>query len=332
MKTLITGDLHLAENPRDEYRLQWFEILPELAREHEADRVIIVGDITEVKDAHRARLVNRIVDGFKALADVSHVYVLKGNHDYLAEDVPFFRFLQHLPRVRWINEPTRIKLRGLGACLFLPHARSPEDWGDHLRDSYDYFFCHQTFNGARLDNGRAAEGGAFSPDLFHGEGFRVISGDVHAPQKVGPIIYVGAPYAVDFGDDYAPRVLLLEGKAMRSIPARGPQKRLIEAESMAGLMAREGEVRRGDIIKVRAVLEEGESSRAVARQRIREWADHVGAHLAVLQVVAPDAPASASKARAPLRADDELVRAHAKKMGKGKATIAAGIKIMEEVR
>ena len=59
------------------------------------------------------------------------------------------------------------------------------------------------------------------------KGAKVYSGDIHTPQKAGPVTYVGAPYLVDFGDDYAPRVIVLDGNKEISVPVPGPQKRLI---------------------------------------------------------------------------------------------------------
>lgn len=331
MKTFVTADLHLSDNPRDAYRLRWFERLPELAKSLGAKRVLVLGDITEAKDGHRAGLVNAVVDGFAALAEVAIVYVLCGNHDYVAQDVPFYRFLRHLRRVRWINSPTPLKLSGLGECLFLPHARAPDDWVDHMHDSYDWFFCHQTFNGADL-GGRKAEGGGFDPGLFRGRGgtFRVVAGDVHVPQTVGPVTYVGAPYAVDFGDRYAPRVLLLEeGKVPRSIPTEGPQKRLIVLRDRD----RYPDVAPGDIVKLRVCPARGnETPRAEWRAQARRWADAAGVELHSVQVVAPAAePGAIAAARSrSRRSDEDLVRAYAKKMGKGRATAAAGLKIVEE--
>lgn len=330
-QTLATADLHLTDNPRDAYRLRWFEGLPALAKKHGAGRVLVLGDITEAKDGHRAGLVNAIVDGFAALAEVARVYVLRGNHDYLAEDVPFYRFLRHLPRVRWINEPTPLKLAGLGDCLFLPHTRSPDDWVDQMFDSYDWFFCHQTFNRADL-GGRAASGGAFNAELFTGKNFRVVSGDVHAPQEVGPVTYVGTPYTVDFGDDYEPRVLLLSGQKMRSIPCGGAQKQLVgAAATRAGkIMFDANGIEAGDIIKVRVALDRSDISRAEARQEIRKWADARGVHLHAIEVI-KTLPARAARPDLARASDADLVRAYAKKMRKGNTTVAAGLKIVEEV-
>ncbi len=86
----------------------------------------------------------------------------------------------------------------------------------------------------------------------------MISGDVHVPQTIGPVTYVGAPYTVDFGDIYEPRVLEIgltpsNKLQMQSIPCTGMQKRLIVGKSMQDVagIALKNEYQPGDILKVR---------------------------------------------------------------------------------
>lgn len=331
-RTLTTGDLHLSANPRDAYRFVFLEkTLPGLVREHMVERVIILGDLTEAKDGHGAELTNRLVDGIAALTTGGVVvYILKANHDYLAEDVPFFRFLRHVPRVRWINSPTRLRLRGLGACWFLPHSpRWSDEWAELDLSDTDWFFCHQTFGGANLDHGHKAVGGA--PPFTRKAGDQVISGDVHVPQQLGAITYVGAPYTIDFGDSYEPRVLLLEGDNMHSIPVEGPQKRLVVLRNRAD---RYPNVQPGDVVKVRIEPPPGnEVPKAEWRAQVRRWADAAGVQLYATEVIAPKASSVAKSANRTRdrSSDDGLVRAYAKRMKRGKATIAAGLKLMGEV-
>lgn len=254
--------------------------------------------------------------------------------------MPFFRYMRHLPRVRWINEPTRLKLRGLGDCLFLPHTKNPEEeWRAWLGDRraahapprrHDWYFCHQAFHGAVSESGQKLAG---VPRNIFPRGAHVVSGDVHKPQDW----YVGAPYLIDFGDDYEPRVLLLDGGKMRSVPVPGPQKRLV---SIVGefderdLRAHQKifrVIRPGDVVKVRVELPAAtKASRADVRACVREWAVSEGVQLYGPEIVAPKAlPERAARDRH-RATDEELVRGYAKKMGQGKVAVAAGLKIMEE--
>lgn len=331
MTTLVTADAHFSANPRDAYRFRFLEeTLPALMAEHGAQRLLVLGDLTEQKDGHGPGLVNRIVDGFAALAESADVYLLKGNHDYLAEDVPFFRYMGHLPRTHWINDPEEMRLRGLGRCLFLPHTRDLGDWADWvlLAKKYDWYFCHQTFGGADLGHGHRADG-AQDPRATFGKNARVVSGDVHVPQELGPVTYIGSPYTIDFGDDFEPRVLVLDREEMRSVPVPGPQKRLVTIRSRTDAYPNVGP---GDIVKLRIEVPAGnETSRAEWRAQAYRWAEAAGVQLYTVQVVTPTTrPGEKAAATRRQRTDEELVRAYAKKLGKGKTTVAAGMKIVEE--
>jgi hypothetical protein len=342
MTTLVTADLHLSDNPRDAYRLDWLARLPAVLEEHDATRLLILGDLTENKDRHSARLVNDIVDHVAALSELVDVVVLKGNHDYVNEEVPFYRFLDHIPRVRWINEPTDIKLRGLGRCLFVPHTGDHEYWsGERIRGPHDWYFCHQTFEGADVGHGHRMTG---TPRDIFLRGARVISGDVHVPQKLGPITYVGAPYAVDFGDEYDPRVLLLDENEMTSLPCTGPQKRLVKvggADPVAALTLGDDhplgallwKLVPGDVVKVRVDLPEGAIvSRTQVRAAVREWGDATGVIVHTVQIVASTpARTAAAKEEHGRRTDEELMQVYVAGRGAGGATLKAGLKLTEGV-
>ena len=100
---IITSDLHLTDRARDEYRWELFPWLIELVEETGSDEVLILGDLTDAKNNHSAELVNRMVKELTNLP--AHVYVLKGNHDYVDPDQPFFGFLNEIPGVRFVTHP-----------------------------------------------------------------------------------------------------------------------------------------------------------------------------------------------------------------------------------
>lgn len=337
MTTIATGDTHFSANQRDEYRWLFLEkTLPAIIERERASRVVILGDLTDQKEGHGARLVNRLVDAVAALAEEVEVIVLKGNHDYRSEDVPFFRFLSHLPNVSWVNEPEVLDLEGLGQCLLLPHTASPggHDWHMWADKKVDWYFCHQTFGGADFGGGHKAEGRG--PAAFFPRGARVLSGDVHVPQQLGPVTYVGAPYTINFGDDYEPRVAVLSGTKMRFAPVPGPQKRLVRmvfnAKPSPMFLSPHGGTP-GDVVKIRADLpESSDLSRADIRRQAREWTDAEGVHLHEVQILAPaESRASPALRERSRPADADLVKQYAKKHGADKVTLAAGMKITEEV-
>ncbi len=211
LPAIIISDPHFTASPNDEYR---WGLWPWLANELDTERaktLLILGDLTDAKDYHPAELVNRLTAAIASMP-VEEVIILAGNHDWLKQGGVFFKFLQHLqkPRVRVITEPAE----DLGAdddptCMFLPYTKSPaRDWKDRDFSHYNYLFLHQTAPGSIASNGQRMDGEELPP-LNAG---KVYSGDIHVPQEVGVIEYVGSPYHVHFGDHFKPRCIVLDRK------------------------------------------------------------------------------------------------------------------------
>lgn len=206
MKDLVVGDIHLSANPRDEYRHRFQKWLRETARTIKPDRIILLGDLTEEKDRHPAVLVNRVVDHVFKLARIAPVVCLAGNHDYKEEGRAFFKFLHRIPNTTWIGEPTVID-----KCLFLPHTPNyKRDWDGIDFQDHACIYLHNTFNRADLGNG--IEAGDGIPSRIIPKQALALCGDVHVPQETKPIVYVGAPYTVDFGDSYKSSIILRTGQ------------------------------------------------------------------------------------------------------------------------
>lgn len=259
-KTLLTADLHLSDNTRDAYRWEIFPWLIKQIELHKIERAILLGDITEYKDGHSAYLVNRIVDTLVELGGYCDVVILRGNHDGLTPDCPFFKFTGELKHITWISSPLRI-----GRELFLPHTDNyKQDWANINFDA-DTFFCHQTFIGAAAESGSQLAG---VPLDIIPPNIRVFSGDIHKPQQLGSVTYVGAPYTIRFGDDYDPRIIILQGKKATSIPVPGVRKRLLNITSPAQL--KPDVANPGDLVKVRVHLDTTKDSWDIWRAEIAD--------------------------------------------------------------
>ncbi|KKN90067.1 hypothetical protein LCGC14_0231800 [marine sediment metagenome] len=207
---LITGDLHLSSRARDDYRFELFPWLLKQCDKLNASTIILLGDLTDEKDKHSSYLVNRIMREICSLTDKEiNLFLLKGNHDYVDQDNPFFRFVSSVPRVRFINKPEFHDLEYEELGWFLPHTSCPEeDWKDLDFENVEYVFLHQTISGAIASNGKQLEG--TSEDIFKGVKSKIYSGDIHVPQKIGKIEYVGSPYQIRFGDNFEPRVIHID--------------------------------------------------------------------------------------------------------------------------
>jgi DNA repair exonuclease SbcCD nuclease subunit len=208
----VTADTHWNDNPRDESR---WALLDWLANDVIADELIILGDLTVAKNNHPARMVNRLVDNFLRLSlGYKKIYILKGNHDYVDPNCPFFGFLADTKdNITFITEPIDLNLT-IGDWLFMP---AGTDWQEHQFKLFKKnIFAHATFDGAISETGYQLTG--VNPNIVRETQATVISGDVHKPQTLsrGAIEYVGAPYHIHFGDDYEPRILLLQNDGTRS--------------------------------------------------------------------------------------------------------------------
>jgi len=203
---VITSDWHLTANPRDEYRWALFDYL--LATFPREDKLLILGDLTDAKDRHPASLVNRVAHNMKELArHFESVVVLRGNHDCTDPNNPFFNFFNwYADNLYMYSKPT---FDSGDEIMYLPHERDPvsawneEVWG--MVNGARYVMLHQTFDGAKASNGTQLEG--ISPKLFSETEAKCFSGDIHVPQRIGPITYVGSPYHVHFGDKFIPRII-----------------------------------------------------------------------------------------------------------------------------
>jgi len=212
MKLIVTSDLHLTDKPEDEYRFDFIKYLTNMIIKRKIDYLFILGDLTDEKDRHSAKLTNRIVSNFFCIADNCNIVILKGNHDYYTPEWPFFYFLQEHENIDFIsNSPIHIKIDENTNCLALPHTRTPEtDWKDLDTSKADYVFLHQTIEGSQSSNGFKLNGLSlnFLKTKYH-NGQKWFSGDVHVPQKRGFVEYVGSPYHVHFGDNFKARHILI---------------------------------------------------------------------------------------------------------------------------
>ena len=334
MSILITADLHWTDNVRDAYRHGIVKRLCNLIRKHHVEMLLILGDLTEAKEGHSAELVNEITDHVHELSLLCDVIILQGNHDYKGNpDHPFFAFLSHIPHVRWIRVPTLgVHLHDLTEgvqpvlekAIFLPHTSNyGRDWKD-LDLNQDWIFAHNTFAGADGGNGRKLSG---IPTSVFPKRARVIAGDVHIPQER----YVGSPYTVDFGDDFEPRVLMIQGKKVTSIPIGGPQKRLVEVYSPTELLKQKG-LNEGDILKVKMHIASGEYDRWPEYQdKIRKWGEARGFIVHMTQpIIAGKGQPSRKKTNVTTKSDEELLKAYAKSRRVDERTLQTGLTLLRK--
>ena len=253
LPALITSDWHLVESPSAEYRWGIFPWLAKMIKEHHVRTLLILGDLTDAKDNHSAELVNRIVAGINSLP-IDSIRILAGNHDWLKRGQEYFRFLNLLPKVTFITKPWEDDETHGPLAYFLPYSKDPvKEWADMDFSHYDYLFLHQTVAGAVSSNGQKMDGEKL-PAL---NALRVISGDIHVPQQVKNLTYVGSPYHVHFGDDFKPRCILIgKDRAESSLHFKTIKRVAARVASLQALYRLD--LTGGDQIKLSISLDESE--------------------------------------------------------------------------
>jgi len=206
MKLLLVADLHLTDKIEDNYRWRIFSFIKKLYDKNKVDIIIILGDLTEEKDNHSSILTNKI---YNEIQELDWCIILKGNHDYINEKEPFFRFLGEGDKNNKINYISKINNYDYEDFLFLPHSQNPvEEWKDIDLNKYKYIFMHQPIIGSIGMSGFDMKKGLPS-NYFKNYKGKVYSGDIHKRQGV----YVGSPYPINFGDSNDGGVTILDTKS-----------------------------------------------------------------------------------------------------------------------
>lgn len=330
LPALLCSDLHLTANPRDEYRWGLFKWLAATCATEEVKTLLILGDLTDAKDYHPSSLTNRLVDNVAMLSWLGvDIWILLGNHDYLRKGHAYFAFLSHLPNVHFVTTMTEIEDTGKGhSAVMLPHTKDPiGEWAGLDFTHYDLLFMHQTVDGAIADNGQVMRGEKM-PWL---QARKIWSGDIHVPQVIGAVEYVGSPYPIHFGDSFTPRCVLLDRRGRPSdlhFPCLSRHMlRFLPGDESALQYVKPGD-------QVKAVIELAPSERHEWRRvqrEVRERLEAAGADIHDLRLAASLLPEGA--AEAPNRAlealsDDEALLAFVEARELGGDAYEAGLETM----
>lgn len=216
MRYLWVGDPHVQPHDLvDAHALA--NLIFDTGEQKECDALILAGDLYDTHAIIHAEVQLFWHDFFVRAKDVfEEVVVIKGNHD--APGVAGTRATALLAHVNQamcvISEPLLFKA---DRVLFCPYQAEPRqllmDAMNHAGQA-DILFCHQTFDGARYDNGVYAPK-ELDPELFPQR--LIVSGHLHTPQEFGKVWYPGAPRWRHLGDANVARaiwVLDIQGGAI----------------------------------------------------------------------------------------------------------------------
>lgn len=332
-KILLTGDVHVAEGTKNEYRWTALEDLATDAAKYDADLILVAGDLTDKKDGHSSTLVNRTVEAFRKMP--VPVIVLKGNHDYVEPTQPYFGFLQE-DWCRFIIEPEILEVGDL-KILMLPHTRTPaQDWLEFVKAEVDVVVAHQTFHGAStgVQTLKGISSKWFSqhmermPDV-------ILSGDVHPPQKIGDVTYIGAPHPVNFGESHRYRFMLLESTpdsiGVKSV-WREPIKlatRIVQVDGAAE--ASFVRLNPGDMVKITVELNSDDLIRwDEIRQALQSYSNQCGVHIQGLRAHVTDVSTTEVGEVSALEDEspEDILRMYADGMGMGQVMQDIGLALL----
>lgn len=244
---LLFSDPHFTANPIEEYRWSVFAKLLMAAETFQISDIVCLGDVVDSKDRHSSVLVNKLIEEFSYLQSHSraNIIILSGNHEKPLNGPYYWQFLDKLG-IRYITKPEIYK-----DIWLLPFSSQPiEDWKELNLASAKAIFMHQTGQGATVENEREL----ISNNLpIFPRGVAVFSGDVHRPQTVGGITYIGAPHPVRFGETWDNRAITVinnDFKNFKSLALNSIKKDVLDIRSASDLDYLK-DYAEGDQVKIR---------------------------------------------------------------------------------
>lgn len=277
MLAIIISDLHLTDSPVEQYRWDVFDWAEAALKEHKANTLFILGDIFDRKDRHPSSIVNKLAAILNKIAATYPIYVLKGNHDYLNPSDPFLAFLDLFPHIIWIDDPTSLTFENK-KTLWLPHNKNPTTYWSEITTSskFDMVFMHQSVIGCKTSNAYEMNCGLDLAWLEERVQCPIISGDIHVPQTIRSLTYVGTQHPVSFGDDYECRALLLNFKNLKvtSLPISTIHRHSISISNVEELqqLYEDKILNKGDHAKIRIVLSAANLSEwSTLKIKVTDW-------------------------------------------------------------
>jgi DNA repair exonuclease SbcCD nuclease subunit len=281
---LLTGDWHLTDVVLEAYRWDIFKTVTDIALRHGVTRIAICGDGLDRKDRHSKELVNAFTDYLeKLIRDTgAPVDILAGNHDLPVAGIPYWTFLNKIANIRYITKP----IIDNGVFL-LPFSYNPlEEWRSLSLASAKMILMHQTVAGSLIENDRKIEKDS-NPMPILPRGVPIYSGDIHRPQTVGGIEYIGVPHPVKFSETWPNRVLIVteaSGYKFADVWLDSTKRAILDVTNTDELQR--VNFNAGDQVRVRYKLS---SQRMTTwpeeEKRIRDWALDNGVELASVEAV-----------------------------------------------
>lgn len=328
MNLILTADTHFTDKPIDDYRWNLFPFLSEQIKKYDVQHLYILGDLVDVKDRFTGDFINFLVDRFTELRKIVEIYILAGNHDKPLYEPYFWEFLNKAG-IRYLTKPD-----GVYGILLLPFSNNAVDeWKEWLRDyPAKSIFMHQTVEGAVVEDGRHIPSNPYPlPKLP--DNIPIFSGDVHRPQEISNLVYVGAPYPVRFSENWNTRVILIKDDDFKnpiSIPVPTIRRAILDISSYNEI----GHYffKPGDQLKIRYQLNANDLGLYPEEEtRIKNWAQQNGIMLVSLEPsLVGEGIKSETAEKLDLMPAEDVMKAFAKQENLSEDVIKVGVEILNE--
>lgn len=246
MRILFVGDPHVTVDELSDSRQMIYRVIQAAKQIEKLDLICLLGDQHHNHSLLRVEVVHFWRDALASLdLAVPHnrwnpkVAMLVGNHDRPHDHAYEGHGLLYKDQCLVVDRATAID-----SVLFVPWmpndkfieaVRSPVSTAG-IRPRT--LVCHQTFNGAKYENGFYAPDGVDTSVVSHFE--KVISGHIHKPQSFANIEYVGAPRWRTMSDANQSRHLMFydtETGAVEYFPMEGFCKAIYVHDDIEGVDA-----------------------------------------------------------------------------------------------
>jgi DNA repair exonuclease SbcCD nuclease subunit len=187
-KYLVIGDPHAVVEELADCR-GLISLVCSLVKSERPDVVVFMGDLYNNHNVVRLEVVAFWRQTFDLInsSGCPDIRVLVGNHDYAGHGMTENALMCHKDQVSVVEHE-----QDDNGCLFLSYKDTDrhEEFVQACQTNAKVLFCHQTFNGAKYENGFYAPDG-IDQDLIPQK--TIISGHIHTPQDIGKVQYIGAP-------------------------------------------------------------------------------------------------------------------------------------------
>lgn len=338
MKTLLFSDPHFTDTPVDAYRWDIFKSLRSIAINNKVKEIVCLGDTSDRKDRHSGTLVNKLVDSFSDLhfETEASIMILAGNHDMPLTGPYFWTFINNHKGTRYIKEWEVHWDKEKKGIFYLPFSSNPKsDWPSLTQAKLIYM--HQTIEGALMldENNKAVLKGHDLPELPE---VAIYSGDVHRPQFIKGITYIGTPHPIKFSETWANRVLLIdtdEPKEYQEFIIKGIRRAILDIKNVNELT--KTDFKQGDQLRIRVQLE-GKNMVLwpIEEEKIRLWAKDRGIYLASVEATiiggGVTAKSDEKKAELEIMKPDDVVKSFCEDEKLSDELLQMGLSLIKEVQ